>query len=128
MQNTKIFYFIYQNVKIISSCCTSKYRQTISSSRIIWWRNWTFQAHPDAVCYWESIQVSVQSKSLDKREWCPISLCALGTVWVSLELFILEFGYFSVKVSVILMPQDICWSCWSDCRHEADLIFSSYNF
>lgn len=34
-------------------------------------------------------------------------LCALGSYEVSLELSILVFGYFSIKLYVLLMPQEI---------------------
>lgn len=66
-----------QNVKIITSCGTSEYKQTISSSRIMFIEARLFQAH--AACYWDRFQVIVKKKSsgtLDTKEWYSISLAA----------------------------------------------------
>lgn len=42
---------------------------------------------------------------------------------VSLELSIIMFGYFSIKLCLSDATGDTCWSCWSDCRNEAHQIF-----
>lgn len=55
-------------------------------------------------------------------------LCTLGTIGVSLEVLILGFGYFSIKLCPSDATGNISWSCWSDSRSEADQIHSPYNF
>lgn len=64
-------------MNIITSCGTTEYKQTISSSRIMFIEARLFQAH--AASYWDSFQVIVKNKSsgtLDTKEWYSISLAA----------------------------------------------------